>query len=156
MISQGKIPAKYLRTLNLIVKAKKDYDKKTLTKTEVDKVRKQSREFVKFMVEYMQRKRGREMERTKIRVKHGKRFGEVILLDKFAFIIHDIDHEEKEISKAPITEKGGLGSPKKSSLEEFEKALAKTDIPNKVFIKEPIFEDLKNFFGKDVEISVNY
>ena len=156
MISQGKIPAKYLRTLNLIVKAKKDYDRKTLTKTEVDKVRKQSREFVKFMVEYMQRKRGRELERTKIRVKHGKRFGEVILLDKFAFIIHDIDHEEKEISKAPITEAGGLGSPKKSSLEEFEKALAKMDIPSKVFIKEPIFEDLKNFFGKDVEISVNY
>ncbi len=30
------------------------------------------------------------------------------------------------------------------------------EIPPKVFIKEPIFEDLKRVFGKDVEVLVNY
>ena len=35
-------------------------------------------------------------------------------------------------------------------------AAAKIEIPSKVFIKEPIFEDLKRIFGKDVEILVNY
>ena len=156
MISQGKIPAKFLRILNEIIQAKKDYDDKKLTRSEVDKVQKDSKEFIKFIVEYMQRKRGRELERTKIRVKHGKRYGEVILLDKEAFIIHDIDHEEKEITKAKIKEDGSLGTTQKSSLEELEKALVKAVIPSKVFIKEPIFEDLKNIFGKDVEILVNY
>ena len=97
-----------------------------------------------------------EIERAKIRVKHGNRFGEVILLGNVAFIIHDIDHEEKEISKAKIKEDGSLGTTQKSSLEELEKSLAKVEIPPKVFIKEPIFEDLKNIFGKDVEILVNY
>jgi len=29
-------------------------------------------------------------------------------------------------------------------------------IPPRVFIKEPIFENLKDIFGKDVEILVNY
>ncbi|MFH1850607.1 MAG: nucleotidyltransferase domain-containing protein [archaeon] len=154
MISQGKIPAKYLRSLNDIIKAKKDYDDKKLTKPEVEKVKKESRGFIKFMVEYIQRKRGRELERAKIRVKHGNRYGEILLLDKEAYIIHDIDHEEKEISKAAVKPNGGLGVPQKSSLEELEKSLAKIKIPPNTFIKEPIFEDLKRIFGKDVEVLI--
>ena len=122
----------------------------------MEKVKKDSNELIKFLVEYLQRKRGREIERTKIRVKHGDRYGEVILLGDTAFIIHDIDHEEKEISKAKIKEDGSLGTVEKSSLEELEKVLTKVEIPPKVFIKEQIFEDLKNIFGKDVEILVNY
>lgn len=156
IISQGKVPAKFLRILNDLLKAKKDYENKKLTKPEVEKIKKESTTFIKFMVEYMQRKRGRELERAKIRVKHGNRFGEVLLLDDAAFIIHDLDHEEKEISKAQVTSDGKLINIHKSSLEEMEKKLAKFEIPSKVFIKERIFEDLKNIFGKDVEVLVNY
>ena len=144
-----------MRILNEILKAKKDYEDKKLTRVEVEKVQKDSNELIKFLVEYIQRKRGREVERTKIRVKHGKRYGEVILLDKIAFIIHDIDHEEKEISKAKIKEDGSLGTTQKSSLIELEKALTKAQIPPKVFIKEPIFEDLRKIFGRDVEVLIN-
>ena len=43
-----------------------------------------------------------------------------------------------------------------SSLEEFEKEIAKVKVPEKVFIKHQIFEDLKDIFGDDVEILVNY
>ncbi|MAG07919.1 hypothetical protein CMO89_00430 [Candidatus Woesearchaeota archaeon] len=156
LISQGKVPVKFLRILNNIIQGKKDYDEKKLTKPEVEKVKKESREFIKFLVEYMQRKRGRELEKARIRVKHGNRFGEVILLGNEAYIIHDIDHEEKELSKAKIKPNGSIGTIEKSSLEELEKALSKVEIPPKVFIKEPIFEDLKRVFGKDVEVLVNY
>ena len=156
LISEGKIPAKFLRILNEIIKAKKDYDEKKLTKPEVEKVKTDSSIFIKFLVEYMQRKRGREIERAKIRVKHGERYGEILLLGDQAFIIHDIDKEEKEISKAKIKPDGSLGTVESSSLEEMEKALAKVEIPPKVFIKEPIFENLKSIFGKDVEVLVNY
>jgi predicted nucleotidyltransferase/uncharacterized protein (UPF0332 family) len=155
LISKGKIPAKFLRILNEIIKAKKDYDDHKLNKTEVVKVKKSSREFIKFMVEYIQRKRGRELERAKIRVKHGKRYGEVILLDDSAFIIHDIDKEEKEISKAQISEDGSLTSIKESSLEEFEKALSKIEKIPKAFIKGAIFSNLEEIFGKDVEVLIN-
>lgn len=156
LISQGKVPAKFLRILNSIIKAKKDYDDKKLTKSEVDRVKKDAGQFTKFLVEYMQRKRGKELEKAKIRVKHGNRYGEVLLLDKEVFIIHDIDNEEKEISKGKISEHGGIVSVHRSSLEELEKTLAKTEIPPKTFIKERIFEDLKTIFGKDVEILINY
>ncbi len=156
IVHKGFIPEKYLRDLKEIEKAKKDFDAGKLLKTEVEEVRRKSGEFIKFLVEYMQRKRGRELERTKIRVKHGSRYGEVILLDKIAYIIHDIDHEEKELSKAIIHPDGSLGTPEPSNLEELEKAVSKIEIPSKVFIKEPLFENLKNIFGKDVEILVNY
>ncbi len=156
MVILGKIPEKYLRILNNIVKAKKDYENKKLTKQEVEQVKKESNEFMRFMVEYMQRKRGRELQRTKIRVKHGERYGEVLLLDREAFIIHDVDNEDKEISKAPILEDGNLGTIEDSNMEELESALAKIELPAKVFIKEPIFERLKDVFGKDVEILINY
>ena len=58
--------------------------------------------------------------------------------------------------KAKIKEDGSLGTTQKSSLADLEKSLAKVEIPPKVFIKEPIFENLKGIFGKDVEILVNY
>ena len=156
LISQGKVPAKFLRILNDVLKAKKDYEAKKLTKIEVERVKKDSNELIKFLVEYLQRKRGREIERAKIRVKHGSKYGEVILLGEVAFIIQDIDQQEKDISRARIKEDGSLGPAEKSSLEELEKELAKVEIPPRVFIKEPIFEDLKAIFGKDVEILVNY
>ncbi len=156
LVHKGQIPEKFLRMLKEIEKAKKDYDNNKLTKQDILKVNRGSREFIKFMIEHLQRKRGRELERAKIRVKHGERFGEVVLLDNHAFIIHDVDHQEKEISKAPIKSDGRLGTITGSSMEEFEKALAKVEILPKVFIKNHIFEDLKNIFGKDVEILVNY
>ncbi len=156
MVEKGLIPEKYLRILRDIKKAKKDYDLKKLTKSDIHAINKKSNEFIKFMVEYMQRKRGKELERVKIRVKHGKKFGEVILLDTVAFIIHDVDQEEKNISKADIKENGSLKNVTASNLEELEKALAKVEIPPKVFLKEPVFEDLKDIFGKDVEVMINY
>lgn len=155
LIHRGKIPERYLRIFKDVMKAKKDYDDKKLTQNEVEKVQKDSRELVKFLVEYMQRKRGRELDRSKIRVKHGSQFGEVILLGETAFIFYDIEKKEN-VGKAPLDDKGGIGTSITSSLEEFEEHLAKLEVPPKVFIKEKTFEDLKKIFGADCEIQLNY
>ena len=113
------------------MKAKKDYDDKNLSKVEIEKIHLEASSLIKFLVEYMQRKRGRELERLKIRVKHGDKFGEVMLLGNDAFIIHDINNEEKELSKAKINEDGSLSQIEKSSFEEMEKSLAKAEAPAK-------------------------
>ena len=155
LIATGKIPSKHLRLFKDIIKAKKNYDANKLTKTEVERVKKDSRELVKFLVEYIQRKRGRELERARIRVKHGKKYGEVLLLDTIAFVTPDIDASDKEISKAEIKEDGSLGPLQKTTLEEFEKHLSEAKMPPSVFIKGPIFEDLQRIFGDDVEVQVN-
>ncbi|MBT4651194.1 hypothetical protein HOC13_01605 [Candidatus Woesearchaeota archaeon] len=156
LISTGKVPSRYLRDLNEIIEAKKDFDKGKLTKSEIEKTRKNSGPLIKFLIEHMQRKRGRELERAKIKIKHGEKYGEVYMLDTEAFIIHDIDAKEQRVERAPINSDGSLGPSEESSLEEFEKALAKIKFPQRVFIKAPVFEDLKGIFGKDIEVLLSY
>jgi predicted nucleotidyltransferase/uncharacterized protein (UPF0332 family) len=154
LIATGKVPAKMLRLLNDFIAAKKAYDAGKLTKTDVEQARKTASELVKFMVEHLQRRRGRELEQARVRVKYGDKFGEVTLLGSVAFVVRNLDASEKVIEKAVINRDGSLGPLEASSWEEFEKALAKIAIPPKVFIKEPVFESLKKVFGKDVEVLV--
>ncbi len=156
LISEGKMPSKFLRTLQELVKSKKDYDEKKLSKVEIEKIHMESGALIKFIVEYMQRKRGRDLDRLKIKVKHGNKFGEVVLLDNEAYITHDIDAEEKEISKAMVKENGSLDTIGKCSLEDLEKALANIQVPQKSSIKEQTFESLKRVFGSDMEILMGY
>ena len=156
LVSTGKVPARFLRDLNEIIEAKQKHDQKKLTKTDIEKARKGSSGLFKFLLEYMQRKRGQELERARVRVKHGEKFGEILLLDNIAFVIHDLDAKEQQIEKAAIRPNGSLGPLEKSNAEELEKELAKAKFPKRVFIKEPLFENLKEIFGPDVEVLLQY
>ena len=156
LIDAGKVPHKYLRMIKDVVKAKKDYDAGKLTKTDINNVGKNSKILHKFLIEYIQRKRGKEIEKAKIKVKHGKLFGEILMLGKIAYINHNLDAEEKEISKADIGADGSLKNIRASSHEELEKALVEEVIPNKVFIKQPVFENLREIFGQDVEVLLHH
>ncbi len=156
LISSGKVPARYLRDLNEIVDAKTLFDKGKLGKSSVEAARKGSSGLIKFLVEYMQRKRGLELERAKVRVKHGETYGEVVLFEKEAFVIHDIDAPDRVYSKAKIQADGSLGTLIDSSVEEYEKALAGAKFPKRVYVKEALFEELKTIFGKHVEVLLHY
>ncbi|MBR9683698.1 hypothetical protein GOV03_04125 [Candidatus Woesearchaeota archaeon] len=156
LISTGKVPARYLRDLNEVIDAKKDYELGKLSKAEIEKARKGGSNLIKFLIEHIQRKRGRELDRAKIKIKHGDKFGEIILLDKIAFIFRDIDAKEKTLLKAPINTDGSLGTTENATLEEFEKELVKIKFPQRVFIKETVFESIKNIFGGDVEVLVSH
>ena len=74
------------------------------------------------------------------------------MLDDKAFIIADVKEGGRDIQKAKISRDGRILDVKKASLEEYEDAISKAKVPSKVFIKEKFFEDLKNLFGKDVEV----
>ena len=156
LISSGKVPARYLKDLNEIVEAKSNFDSGKLTKAGIENARKGSAGLYKFLIEYMQRKRGRELERAKIKIKHGDKYGEVTLLDDIAFVVIDIDAKEKSIQKGKINSDGSLGALEDSSLEEFEHQLVRVKFPKRIFIKEPVFDSIKNIFGKDAEVLVSY
>ncbi len=157
LVEEKKIfPEKYMETIKLVVDTHNSTKSKKITWPELEKIRREARLFIKGVVEYVQRKRGYELDRVKIRFKYGDKFGEAILLDKVAFIVNDIDAQDKDINKAALKADGSFGPLEKSSLEELEKEVMKVQMPNKVFIKEKIFESLKNLFGKDIEILVNY
>jgi uncharacterized protein (UPF0332 family) len=151
LVRKGHFTKKNLDLLKLTL----EKVKKATSKEELSKHRRESATVRKKILSHIQRKRGKEIERARIRIKHGDKFGEVYLLDNKSFIIDDIDAKTKVITVAKITPSGGLSNLKGSTPEELEKALSKTKIPKKVFIKEPIFEHLKKIYGKDIEVLVS-
>ncbi len=155
LVKTNKIPEKYLDILKNIFKTKKDFEDGKILKQEIQKMSIEAGGFIRTLVEYVQRRRGYELERAKIRVKYGDKYGEIILLDNIAFITKDIDLKEKEVHRAEINKEGGLGKIVNCKLEEMETHLSKVKVPKRVFLKEKIFEDIKAIFGKDVEILVN-
>jgi len=150
LIATGKVPAKFLRSLNNLVKAKEDYDAGKLTKTDIDKTRKESNELIGFLIDYMNRKKAQELARAKIRIKHGEKFAEITMLGKTAFIINNI--EENRMEKATVNEDGSLGSTSICKPEEYEQALTKL-VPTRITLNEQLFISLKKLFG-DYEIIV--
>lgn len=153
LIKEEKIPEKFLRVLKNVEKAKKDYLAGKLTKQEVNKVKKEAREFIKMLVEHMQRKKAIAMERTKVRFKYGEIIGEIMLMEDTAFVIKDLEKRE-DIFKAKLTADGGLEEIKASRIEELEKHLSQAASKKKTFIKERLFEDLRTLVGKDIEILI--
>ncbi len=150
------IPERFYGILKSVLKAKKDYNMKKLSKQELENVRRNANLFVGAMLEYIQRKRGAELERVRIRFKYGdNKFGELYLFDNDAYLIDDIDAQEKSIAHANVKD-GSLIDIKKSTLVDLEKSMSKSKIPRHVFISETLFEDLRKIYGKDLKISVNY
>jgi len=137
LVDKKVIPEKLFEILKDIIKAKETYKQKKPSKPELEKLKKDARMFMKFFIEYIQRTRGIELERARVKVKYGKQFGEVLLLDNVAFLTMDIDAKEKEVQKAEITSDGGLKNLQKSSPVEMEKHLSEIKvIPERDFIKE--------------------
>lgn len=150
-VSTGEVPQKYITYLKDVIKAKKDYSEDKLNKSDIEKVSKKSNEYVRYMVEFMQRKRGAELEKSKVRIKHGDKYAEVIMLEDTAFIIPNVDEQEKAVKKGEVSE-GGIKNIKDSSDKEMESEIANAKLPNKAVLKEQMIEDLKEFFGKEIEI----
>ena len=155
LVDEGKVPKTAFKIFKEVVKLDSEFKIKRLTKQELEKLRRDSYQFIKLMVDFIQRSRGVEIERAKIRFKSGDKFGEVLLLDDIAFIIFDVEKKD-DIQKASLGKKGELTDLKKSSLEELEKHLVGVKIPERVFIKEKTFSELKKLFGKDIEILITY
>lgn len=156
LITSGKVPAKFLRDLKEVADAKKKSEEGKLSKSELHKAKNGSIALIRFLVDYLQMKRGQELQRAKIRIKHGSKFAEITLLEEEAFIIRDIDARDGKIERATINKDGSLGLAKASTMEEFEKALVNAKFPGRVFIKEAIFEGIKKHFGKEAEVLLNY
>jgi len=153
LISTGKIPAKFLRSIHNIIKAKADYDNSVLSKTDIESARKDASELIKFLVEYLQRKRAREMDKVKFRVKHGEMVSEIILIGNTAFIEQQSENG-RTLQKADIKPDGSLSSIEDAKPEDFEHAMAKAAFPRPAMMTSALFQSLQKLFGKDVEVFV--
>lgn len=152
IIKTGKIQKKYMRILNSILKAKQDYDDKKLTKTEVEKAKKEAHEVIKHLSNYLELQSGKKLEKARIKIKHGEKLGEVLFLKNNAYIVFDVAAKEREVSKAVLNQDGSLGDLEKSSLEEMDHAISSVKRPRPIALKDSMYNSLKKIFGKKVEI----
>jgi uncharacterized protein (UPF0332 family)/predicted nucleotidyltransferase len=153
-VSTSKIGAKYATLLKELLKTKTKYHDKQVSKLDLNKIKKNSREYIKHIVDYMQRTAAREIEKTKVRFKTKDSFGEIVLTQDSAFIIQDSENEKK-VLRAELKPDGSLGQPKTSSTEEMDAALAQLKASRKVSVKPQLFDSIRLIFGHDVEIFLN-
>lgn len=151
LVEAGQVPQKFIRILKSIEQAKADYDAGELSRTEAQDIHRQGREFFKYLLEHLQRQRGSEVERAKIRVKHQDAVGEVLLLPETAYITYDVGAEEKEYQKAPRTD-DGFGDVDEASIEEFEEAIAQAQKLPPATLTPQLVKDLQGVFGEDIEV----
>ena len=151
LVRDNEVPKKYLETFKKIKEAKA----KRLNKAENDKIAREARMFLKSIAEFIQRKREFELERVRVRIKYGNKYGDVFIFDNVVFIIEDIDAKEKVVSRASL-KSGKLKDIKKSSMLDFEKFTKDVKIHSRVFVKDKLVNDLKGIFGKDIEIMIGY
>jgi len=134
-----------------VIKAKKDYDAKKLSKQEVNKVRREAREFVRMMMSVLDRKRVEKYSKFKIPFNYGKKQGELVLLEKVAFVVKDTSKRE-EVFIGQISKDGMMVNVKKSNVNEFEKYLKDVKLPHNRLIKPQFFEAVKDIVGEEIEL----
>lgn len=156
LVDTGKLTSTELDQLKETIKLKKDLEKGKHTKAETINTTKNSRVLMRTMVEQIQRLRSREMEKARIRVKYGNKYGEVLVLKDKIFIIRDIDKPDEEIQSAKMHSTGKLENIKESNLQELEAEITKAEIPERKYLKPEFFDELRSIFGKNVELLINY
>lgn len=147
MIETGKVPQTLQRRLEIVFNAKRDFEKESLSKTDIDTAHRESRLFIRAMIEFFQRHELRERERKTVRVKHEKGVAEILLLEDRAFIVNGA-----EISVAPLTKEGTLGKVKTATREEMDEALKKSK--RVLTVSSKLLESLKEHLGSELELLV--
>ncbi|MEK6835859.1 MAG: hypothetical protein AABX55_02440 [Nanoarchaeota archaeon] len=150
VVDKGEIPKRYLNLLQRVIKAR---DTK-LSKAENEKLRREAREYIRSILEFVQRKRGLESERVKIRFKYEDKLGEIYLLEKNAYIIKDLASKEKDILKADLSSNGSLSNFKEISQKDLDESLKNINVKD-VYLKEKTLESLKKLIGKEIEILIS-
>ena len=153
LVDANEIPGSYLKIYKEILKAKQDYHKKKITKQEIDKIKREAGIFIRSLIEYVQRKKGIELNKRSIKVKYEDKFGEVFLLDKVAYVIKDVTKRD-EIMKVDLRKDGGFGDMVKTDVKEMAEALSDFKLGKGAILNSKVFIGLKKVFGDKVEILV--
>lgn len=147
LVDTGKFPETLFSKLETVLKAKKDLDANKIKQSDIDKAHKESRMFIRAMIDFLTRSKTMEMEKRTFRVKHPKGTSEIILLEKGLFMVH-----EDRIEKASLKEDGSLGPVKPSTRQEVEDAVKESRMVKHMTSKT--LDSLKEHLGGDLELLV--
>lgn len=155
LIETNELPKRVLLSFDLFTQTVNDFKSKNITDTEVDAAIIKCQDTIRTIAEYIHRKRGSELAKSAIKVKYGNKYAEVLILNKTAYITHDLDSEQRTYTQASISKTGELKNIKEITLDELEKAIVHPAVANQPFLSALFFNDLKKVFGTDVEVLLN-
>ncbi len=150
-LKKDKLPEKIATNLDNVIKAKKDYDAKKLSKQELNLARKSTAAFIRSIVDIIERKKYMELEKLKVKFKVKEKSGECLIYKNKIFILKDLSKKEN-LFKGQIDKDGSITSVKKADLSEYEKFISNIDKPERVMLKPRTLETLKDTVGKEIEI----
>lgn len=148
---EEKVPLKFHKDLLEIIQAKKDFDAKKLSKQEINKVRREAREYIRTVLDILDRKRAIEIGKAKLHFRYGEKIGELTYLKDLAFIVKDTSKRE-EILIVSINKDGSFQNVKKSDPNEYEKYIKSIKLPHEKILKIQTLESLRDIVGEEVEI----
>lgn len=146
IVDKGIVPNKFLTFLKKITTKIEDTQK--ITKTELNKLKKTSAEYIKSIVEITQRINLRKLESLKLKIKHDKnKISEIILLEDKIYIL------EKENIKQGSIKDGQISNIKKTTEKKLEEDLLKVNYnTQKPALNTKLLKSLEDIFGESFEI----
>jgi predicted nucleotidyltransferase/uncharacterized protein (UPF0332 family) len=155
VVEKGKVPENIFVALEDVEKYRKEVEAGKFVAAELTILKKKSQEVMRFLVDYIQRKRYSDLEKIKVRVKVGDVFGEAIVMGNNVYFIKDVREPENDIQVAKLSDDGTIKGLKDCKVEAFEKALVKSPMAERVTVGNKFFDTLKLVFGEEVEILLN-
>ncbi len=152
IVKKGIVPERYGRMMKDIIRTREKYASGKLTEFDLAKIKKDANEYVRAMVEHMQRKRGSELARSRIRVQNGERMGEIIVFSDKAFIIENIDSGDKELKCARVSDDLEFTDVRSADYKELEEALAAEKTPQKISLSQKALLSIQKIFGPDAKV----
>lgn len=153
LIDNKRLPVRYLNILQQVVKAKEDFKNKKLIKEEAEKLKREARLYIKTLSEFVQRTKGKELSKSRIRFYYDKKHGELIIIKNTAFIIKD--SKGKDIIMADYNKDGSLSNPKETTFDNLEESLAKMDDISSIIVTQKLLQSLSKIINSEVNIMIN-
>jgi uncharacterized protein (UPF0332 family)/predicted nucleotidyltransferase len=138
-IKKGILPSSYLKILEEIVNAKKEFKKGKMKRNEIENARKNAVLLINHLVEYNQRRELMGLQKGKLRLKTGNKIYELVLTDKASFLI-----DKGNVSRIDTKNKKLVGS----GVEELTKALNEQKRKKETVVNEDLFAVLKKKLGR--------
>ena len=148
---QEGLPESLSEDYNTFEKAKKDFKKHKITKSELEKLKRQLRTYVRVLSQHMQRKKFLGIEQAKIRFRAGSKRGDIILLDDSIFIVED-SKTKKLVRKSKLKKDGSIEKLEKTNINDLENTLVTKELLKENNLKLTTIESLKRLYGSKLEL----
>ncbi|HOI18605.1 MAG TPA: nucleotidyltransferase domain-containing protein [Candidatus Woesearchaeota archaeon] len=151
LVDTNKIPSKICDQFKKVIEIKKE--DKSLNKVDVEKYRKSATEFIKYVLEYMDRKRAKIIEQHKIKIRYGNKrdkISQLAILKDEIFFIKDMA-EQNNVLKYDYKD-GKISGEKKIGIDDLDKAIMDNPLSLRPVIDRKLIEFIESNIGKEYDI----